>query len=86
MSTTTQLPPPRSSATRAATALFVVSVVFFLIAGTAIVIGQIATLAAGDAGAARAWADALGPVAFGGASVAGLLSFALSYGKTAEDD
>lgn len=86
MSPTTELGPPKTAAARAATALFVISVVFFLIAGTAIVIGQIATLAAGDASAARDWADALGPFAFGGASVAGLLSFALSYGKTAQHD
>ncbi|GAA4617050.1 hypothetical protein [Saccharopolyspora hordei] len=82
MSSTTnaQAPaPPASRPTRIATALFVVSAVFFLLAGAAIVIGQIATLAVGDAAAARHWASALGPYAFGGASVAGLLSFALSY-------
>ncbi|MDA3629632.1 hypothetical protein OU415_29680 [Saccharopolyspora sp. WRP15-2] len=87
MSSTTSAPAPTSSArpTRIATALFVISVVFFLIAGAAIVIGQIAILAAGDATAARHWASALGPYAFGGASVAGLLSFALSYRRGGGD-
>ncbi|SES29851.1 hypothetical protein [Lentzea albida] len=65
----------------AVTILFGVSVVFFLLAGLAIVLGQAATLVAGDATAARHWATALAPFAFGGASVAGLLSFALSYGE-----
>ncbi|WP_198943621.1 hypothetical protein [Actinokineospora bangkokensis] len=55
--------------------------VFFLLAGLAIVLGQAAALALGDASAARQWASTLAPFAFGGASVAGLLSFALSYGK-----
>ncbi|KAA5835211.1 hypothetical protein ABT337_08160 [Saccharopolyspora hirsuta] len=86
MSSTTNAPaPPAPRPTRIATALFVVSVLFFLLAGSAIVIGQIAILAAGDATAARHWADALGPYAFGGASVAGLLSFALSYRRGGGD-
>ncbi|MFD9700107.1 hypothetical protein [Lentzea sp. NPDC059081] len=64
--------------------LFGLSVVFFLLAGLAVVVGQAATLIAGDATAARAWSTALAPYAFGGASVAGLLSFALSYGQKSE--
>jgi len=64
---------------RITTFLFAVMVVLFLVAGLAIVVGQIAALVAGDATAARDWAEAVGPYAFGGASVAGLLSFALSY-------
>ncbi|MEV0087170.1 hypothetical protein [Saccharopolyspora sp. NPDC050642] len=82
MSSTMNPQAPTSSAsgpTRVATAMFVVAVVFFLIAGSAIVIGQAVALAAGDATGARHWASALAPYAFGGASVAGLLSFALSY-------
>ncbi|RSM78159.1 hypothetical protein DMH04_33910 [Kibdelosporangium aridum] len=71
--------------TRIATFLFALTVVFFLIAGMAIVVGQIVTLVGGDATAARQWASALGPYAFGGASVAGLLSFALSYRKQGTD-
>ncbi|MCF7550693.1 hypothetical protein [Pseudonocardia sp. WMMC193] len=64
---------------RVITALFVVTVVFFLLAGLTIVLGQTATLIGGNADAARAWATALKPYAFGGASAAGLLSFALIY-------
>ena len=79
-------PEAPSRATTAVTALFGVSVVFFLLAGLAIVLGQAATLALGDAGAARQWAGTLAPYAFGGASVAGLLSFALSYGKQEHHD
>ncbi|MFE3140728.1 hypothetical protein [Streptomyces scopuliridis] len=71
--------PARARTTHLTTFLFAVAVVFFLLAGVAIVLGQIVTLAAGDAAAARDWATGLAPYAFGGASVAGLLSFALSY-------
>jgi hypothetical protein len=69
-------------AARIGTALFTTTVVFFLLAGLAIVVGQIVALAAGDATSARGWVSTIGPYAFGGASVAGLLSFALTYGKT----
>lgn len=83
MSSTTNAPAIPTAApsrlTRATTFCFALTVVFFLLAGSAIVIGQVAALAAGDATAARHWASALAPYAFGGASVAGLLSFALSY-------
>jgi hypothetical protein len=68
-----------AKAVRITTFLFALSVVFFLLAGLAIVAGQLGALAAGDATAARHWATALAPYAFGGASIAGLLSFALSY-------
>ncbi|GAA3357449.1 hypothetical protein [Saccharopolyspora gregorii] len=71
---------------RIATACFAVAVVVFLLGGLAVVLGQSAVLAAGDATAARNWADALAPVSFGGASVAGLLSFALTYRRDGEDD
>ncbi|WP_432570698.1 hypothetical protein [Kineococcus sp. SYSU DK005] len=74
--------PARRSALRTlTTAAFVLSVVFFLLAGLVTVVGQSVTLVAGDASAAREWADHLAPYAFGGASAAGLLSFALSYGS-----
>jgi hypothetical protein len=76
----TAITPAR--ATRIATALFAITVVFFLLAGLAVVIGQAVALAAGDAAAARTWASALGPYAFGAASAAGLLSFALTYRGT----
>jgi hypothetical protein len=79
MNSTTITTRPR--ALRVATALFAITVVFFLLAGLAIVIGQTVALAAGDATAARTWASALGPYAFGAAAAAGLLSFALTYGK-----
>lgn len=80
MSSTMSPPAPApAGATRITTFLFALSVVFFLLAGLAIVVGQVATLAVGDATAARQWASALAPYAFGGASVSGLLSFALSY-------
>ncbi|MCE0765744.1 nuclear envelope integral membrane protein [Pseudonocardia kujensis] len=80
MSSTMSPPAPApAGATRITTFLFALSVVFFLLAGLAIVVGQVVTLAAGDATAARQWASAVAPYAFGGASVSGLLSFALSY-------
>ncbi|MFI6701561.1 hypothetical protein ACIBJC_21800 [Streptomyces sp. NPDC050509] len=82
MSSTMNSPAPAPAPARTThltTFLFAVAVVFFLLAGAAIVLGQIVTLAAGDATAARSWATELAPYAFGGASVAGLLSFALSY-------
>ncbi|GAA4708105.1 hypothetical protein GCM10023215_56630 [Pseudonocardia yuanmonensis] len=77
-------PAPAAPASRVTTFLFALSVVFFLVAGLAIVVGQIVALAAGDATAARHWASAVAPYAFGGASVSGLLSFALSYKKGAD--
>jgi hypothetical protein len=88
-STTNQLlaaPPSPSRPTRVLTFLFALTVLFFLIAGLAIVIGQAAALTAGDASAARDWASSLAPYAFGGAAVAGVLSFLLSYGAGGEHD
>lgn len=86
MTSTTNAPTPATSRpTRVATTLFVITVVFFLIAGLTIVIGQIATLATLATGA-REWADTLDPYAFGSASIAGLLSFALSYRNSETDD
>lgn len=87
MTSTTNTPAPTTSRpSRLTTALFVITVVFFLLAGLTIVIGQIATLATGNATGAREWADTLGPYAFGSASIAGLLSFALSYRNSETDD
>jgi hypothetical protein len=82
MNSTTVTTPARAS--RITTALFAITVVFFLLAGLAIVVGQAVALAAGDAVAARSWASALGPYAFGAASAAGLLSFALTYRRAGE--
>jgi hypothetical protein len=79
-------PSPPSHPTRVLTFLFALTVLFFLIAGLAIVIGQAAALTAGDASAARDWASFLAPYAFGGAAVAGVLSFLLSYGAGGEHD
>jgi hypothetical protein len=59
--------------------LFTLSVIFFLLAGLAIVVGQIFTLLQGDSAAARSWKTDLAPYAFGGASVAGIFAFLLSY-------
>jgi hypothetical protein len=78
--------PAPSRTTRVLTNLFALTVLFFLLAGLVIVIGQAVALAAGDATAARQWASAVAPYAFGGAAVAGLLSFALSYGAVGEHD
>lgn len=82
----TQAPPAPSLPTRVLTNLFAATVLFFLIAGLLIVIGQAVTLAAGHAAAARQWAATLAPYAFGGAAVAGVLSFLLSYGAAGEHD
>jgi hypothetical protein len=79
-------PPTPSRPTRALTNLFALTVLFFLIAGLVIVIGQAVALAAGDAAAARGWASTLAPYAFGGAAVAGVLAFLLSYGAGGEHD
>ncbi len=80
----TAAPTPSTTALhRVLTALFAVSVVFFLLAGLAIVLGQIVTLVQGDSVAARGWKADLAPWAFGGASVAGVLAFLLSYHRKA---
>ncbi|MDT7580816.1 MAG: hypothetical protein QOK35_2080 [Pseudonocardiales bacterium] len=79
-------PPMPSRTERVLTNLFAVTVLFFLLAGLVIVIGQAATLAGGDATAARGWASAVAPYAFGGAAVAGVLAFLLSYGATGKHD
>jgi hypothetical protein len=68
------------------TFLFTLSVVVFLLAGLAIVVGQAVFLVGGDATGARAWQAALVPFAFGGASVAGLLAFALTYWHGEDED
>lgn len=78
--------PTPSRTARVTTNLFALSVLFFLLAGLVIVITQAVALAAGDATAARGWASTLAPYAFGGASVAGVLAFLLSYGATGEHD
>ena len=61
--------------------LFTLSVIVFLLGGLAIVVGQAVQLALGSASGARAWEEHLTLVAFGGASVAGLLAFLLTYGE-----
>jgi hypothetical protein len=71
---------------RIITFLFTLSVVVFLLAGLAIVVGQAVILAGGDATGARDWQKALVPYAFGGASVAGLLAFVLTYWHGEDED
>lgn len=66
-------------AARLALLLFKISVIFFLLAGLAIVIGQTVALVAADAAWARSIKSTLAPYAFGGASVAGILAYLLSY-------
>ena len=78
--------PTPSRTERIVTHLFALTVLFFLLAGLVIVIGQAATLVAGDATAARGWASALAPYAFGGAAVSAVLAFLLSYGATGRHD
>jgi len=78
--------PTPSRTTRVLTNLFAASVLFFLLAGLVIVITQAVALASGDATAARGWASTLAPYAFGGASVAGVLAFLLSYGPAGKHD
>ncbi|MCP2166593.1 hypothetical protein [Goodfellowiella coeruleoviolacea] len=86
MSSTLNRPTPaRARTARITTFLFALTVVFFLLAGLVIVVGQIAALVAGDATAARHWAGTVAPFAFGGASAAGLLSFVLSYRRQEPD-
>jgi hypothetical protein len=79
------LPTP-SRLARVLTNLFALSVLLFLLAGLVIVIGQATMLAGGDATAARQWGAAVAPYAFGGASVAGVLAFLLSYGAAGRHD
>jgi hypothetical protein len=89
MSSTTNesaAPPSPSRLTRVTTNLFALSVLFFLLAGLVIVVTQAVALAAGDATAARGWGSTLAPYAFGGASVAGVLAFLLSYGAVGRHD
>lgn len=78
-STTISSDPATGTAAKVTTFLFALTVVFFLLAGLVTVVGQTALLGLGDATAARGWAEAMAPYAFGGASAAGLLSFVLSY-------
>ena len=86
MSSPTNPPAHHGRGHRAITFLFTLAVVVFLLAGLAIVIGQAAILAGGDATGARAWQATLVPFAFGGASVAGLLAFALTYWHGEDED
>jgi hypothetical protein len=79
-------PPTPSRTTRVLTNLFALTVLFFLLAGLVIVIGQAVMLAAGDATAARGWASAVAPYAFGGAAAAGVLAFLLSYATHGDHD
>jgi hypothetical protein len=79
-------PPSPSRPERVLTNVFALTVLFFLTAGLVIVVGQAAMLAAGDATAARQWAAAVAPYAFGGAAIAGVLSFLLSYGAAGKHD
>ena len=78
--------PTPSRTERVVTNLFALTVLFFLLAGLVIVIGQAVALVAGDATAARGWASALAPYAFGGAAVSGVLAFLLSYEATGRHD
>jgi hypothetical protein len=78
--------PTPSRTERVLTHLFAFFVLFFLLAGLVIVITQAVALTAGDATAARGWASTLAPYAFGGASVAGVLAFLLSYGAAGRHD
>ena len=71
---------------RIITFLFTLSVVVFLLAGLTIVVGQAVILAGGDATGARDWQKTLVPFAFGGASVAGLLAFVLTYWHGEDED
>jgi hypothetical protein len=66
-------------AARLALLLFKISLIFFLIAGLCIVVGQAGALIAADATLARTIKTVLALYAFGGASVAGILAFLLSY-------
>jgi hypothetical protein len=66
-------------AARLALFLFKITLIFFLLGGLAIVVGQAGALIAGDATFARTLKSTLAPYAFGGASVAGILAFLLSY-------
>lgn len=68
-------------AARLALVLFKISVIFFLLAGLAIVLGQAGALIGADATLARTVKTVLAPYAFGGASVAGILAYLLSYRK-----
>ena len=74
--------PTPSRPERVLTNLFAVTVLFFLLAGLVIVIGQAVTLVAADAHPRAAVA----PYAFGGAAAAGVLAFLLSYGATGTPD
>lgn len=71
---------------RLITNLFTVAVIAFLLGGLAIVITQSIALIGGDATAARHWEETLTPLAFGGASVSGLLAFVLTYWHGENED
>ena len=71
-------------ASRFALFLFKISLIFFLLAGLCIVVGQAGALIGGDATLARTIKTVLAPYAFGGASVAGILAYLLSYRQDVE--
>ena len=71
-------------AARLALFLFKISLIFFLLAGLCIVLGEAGALIAGNATLARQIVTVLAPYAFGGASVAGILAFLLSYRQDVE--
>ena len=71
-------------ASRLALLLFKISLIFFLLAGLCIVLGQAGALIAADATLARTIKSVLAPYAFGGASVAGILAYLLSYRQDVE--
>jgi hypothetical protein len=86
MSSTTNRPATTPLVPRIITHLFTIAVIAFLLGGAAIVITQSIALAGGDATAARDWEETLTPLAFGGASVAGLLAFVLTYWHGENED
>ncbi len=75
---------PHGPAARVALLLFKISLIFFLLAGLCIVLGQAGALIAADATLARTIKSVLAPYAFGGASVAGILAYLLSYRQDVE--
>jgi hypothetical protein len=66
--------------------LFRISVLAFLLGGLAIVVLQIAGLAAGNGDFVESVNDSVGPWAYGASAVSGLLAFALSYFPQTRDD
>ncbi|MEO7942704.1 MAG: hypothetical protein ABIR34_04805 [Marmoricola sp.] len=70
---------PPSAATRVTRALFVLTLILFLIGGFVLVVAQAVEIVAGDGAKVVQLGERLGPPTFIVSTICGLLAFALEY-------